>query len=141
MESPPQGSQAYFYSTFITSAQVQFNYRTEMIIAPRPFLPKTLRSHLPYNLFITTFALVVVPGSTLWSRAEDFNFPSTPQLPTFHADSLSARKGRRKPPMLSPKTLPIALQLANKYHLERTMTVRWYIGIFTTPQTNSPLQL
>ena len=117
MESPPQVSQAYFYSTFITSAQVQFNYRAVMITTPRPFLPKTLRSHLPFHLFITTFALVIVPGSALWSRAEDFNFPSTPQLPTFHADSLLAPPQAVSTEFISREHLQeFAVQLNNSWY-------------------------
>ena len=52
----------------------------------------------------------------------------------------SSRTGPRRPPEFIPRRWPLALQIPNKHHVERSMAIRWHLGTFPIPLPSSPLQ-
>ena len=52
----------------------------------------------------------------------------------------SSCTGPRRPPEFIPRRWPLAFQIPNKHHVERSMAIRWHLGTFPIPLPSSPLQ-
>ena len=52
----------------------------------------------------------------------------------------SSRTRPRRLPEFIPRRWPLALQIPNKHHVERSMAIRWHLGTFPIPLPSSPLQ-